>query len=166
MKSNRSSSRGFTLVEVLLAAVVLSIAVGAITQSISTGHKQTADALHSLRASSLVEALMEEILALPYADPNGVSIGGAEEGETSRAAFDNMDDFDGYSESVGQVKTMAAAAYPSDYADFGRSVTVTYGSVTISALGGTISGVTVVVTVTNSKGRRWSMTRFVPEPLQ
>ena len=161
---SEQNRRAFTLVEVLLASIILSLAVGAITQSISTGHQQSSDALHSLRGVALAEALLEEVLGKPYADPNGTSAAGPESGETTRQMFDNMDDFHGYTEAQGQVMRLSGTVYGPEYASFERSITATYNTVTIADLGGTVSGLTVVVTVTDDKGRLWTVMRFIPEP--
>ena len=156
--------RGISLIEVLIASAILSFAVAAICQAIVAGQMQTYEALHQLRAVSLAEALIEEIQALPYLDPEGAVATGPDAGETERALFDNADDFDGFSETAGNVADAAGVAYGTTLARFSRNVAASYGTVTIGDLGGPISGLTVLVTVTDDRGMTWTATRFIPEP--
>ena len=145
-----------------MAASILALSVAAITQSVVTGQQQTYEALHDLRAVSLAESLLEEIMALPYADPDGASAAGPDAGEAARADFDNADDFHGYSEPLGLTTDIAGQAYPSTFARFGRDVTATY--TTADSLGQTRPGLLVVITVTDERDRMWTVQRFIVEP--
>jgi len=95
---------GFTLLEALFAASVLAVVVAAVTQSIVAGQMQTYDAMHSARAVALTEAMMEEILVLPYDDPEGGVVIGPDAGETTRQQFDDIDDYHGWSASPPQTR--------------------------------------------------------------
>ena len=64
-------SRGFSLAEVLIASAILSFVTLGIVQAVSAGQSRTLDALKRTRAQALAEVLLEEILAKPYADPEG-----------------------------------------------------------------------------------------------
>ena len=163
---NRSANRdrGFTLGEAMIAMAVLMLAVLAITQAIVSGQMQTYEALHDQRAVSLGEALVEEVLALPYADPEGAAGAGPDSGESNRSQFDNADDFDGFSESIGSVADAAGNDYNAPFQRFGRSVTATYGQQTVSGFADPIDGVTVTVTVTDDRGLAWTLSRFITEP--
>ena len=160
------TGRAFTLIECLVASAVLAVAVAAISQAIVAGQMSTYDALHSERAVGLAEALMEEILALPYADPDGASAPGPEAGENNRADFDNLDDFHGYSEAAGLLADAGGVLYGADFQAFSRAVTAAYGTVTVDAFGRTFNGLTVTITVTDANGRVWTLSRFVPEPIE
>lgn len=81
--------RGVTLVEVVVAIVVVSIAVAAVLGVLSRNVGSSADAMVLSQAVSIAEAYIEEITLKPLADPDGV------DGETARAAFDDVDDYDG-----------------------------------------------------------------------
>ena len=91
-------SNGFTLIEALLASVVLAMVVGAVIMPFSTGAANTAQNARSTLAVHLAQDLMEEILAKPFSDPDG-----SEAGETGRSSWDDMDDYDGYSEATGAI---------------------------------------------------------------
>lgn len=157
-------TRGFTLAEVLMASAVLSVAVGAILTAVTTGQEQTYEALHEQRAVALAEALMEEIIALPYADPQGDTTAGPDDGEAARGDFDNADDFHGFNEEIGQVLDAAGLAYPGTFDRFDRSVSAAYGVQSVAGLGGDYGGLSVTVTVTDDRRRSWTLTRFIPEP--
>ncbi len=154
---------GFTLVEALVAAVILLIGVMAISVAVSSGQMQMYHAVHAQRGAQLAGELMARVLALPYFDPDGASAPGPEVGETSVLDFDNADDFHGYSQAPGQVRDVAGNLYPASFQVFSRSVTVEYGSESVPGLGNPIPGLTVTVTVQDSKGLTWTSTRFVRE---
>lgn len=151
-----------------MASAVLAFVVASLVQAISAGQMQSADAIQNLRGLTLAETLMEEILAKPYDDPDPAAAAvGPESGETSRALFDNSDDYHNYSEAAGALADAAGQLYPQQYQRFTRQVTCTYTSVTIAGLGGGVAlpGLNITVTVTaTSNGRSWSVTRFRPEP--
>ncbi len=95
------SARGFSLAEAALAtALVAGLAVAVLTTAgrLGVARQKTADAV---LAGALADQLMQEILALPFEEPGGS--GGAlgpDAGETGRALFDDVDDYDGFSEAT------------------------------------------------------------------
>jgi Tfp pilus assembly protein PilV len=93
----------FTLVEALMAATILAMAIFGILVPFTVGaQNQQADARGTL-AVNLAQELMEEILSKPFYDPQGASNPGPETGETTRNLFDNIDDYNGYSEPDGGI---------------------------------------------------------------
>ena len=160
----RRRQRGISLVEVLIASAILAFAVVAICQAVVAGQMQTYEALHQLRGMSLAEALVEEIRALPYDDPEGAESAGPDAGETGRDLFDNADDFDGFSETAGNVVDVDGTSYGDAFDPFARAATATYGTVTVNDLSGPVTGLTVAVTVTDDRGMTWTATQFMPEP--
>lgn len=164
MRRRIKARQGFTLMEVLIASAILSFITLGIVQAVSAGQARTLDALKRSRAQALAEVLLEEILAKPYADPEGETTFGPDTGESSRADFDNIDDYHGYLESAGALADHAASVYPTDYQSLARSVSVVAVTNTVSDLGGDHGGVQVTVSVNEPNGRVWSVERFVPEP--
>src|SRR3569833_2476555 len=67
---------GFTLVEILVAVVVLSIAVGGSMAALSTNAVQSADAMVTEQATAIASAYLNEVLQKPF---------GAFDGRTARA---------------------------------------------------------------------------------
>ena len=75
-------------------------------------------------ALGLADDLMAEILSLPYSDPNQTPTFGLETGESgaSRINYDDVDDYNSFSENPPKDRSGATIA---DRADFTRAVTVT-----------------------------------------
>ncbi|HRX83416.1 MAG TPA: hypothetical protein P5572_00190 [Phycisphaerae bacterium] len=155
-RTPRHRRRALTLVESLMAAMVLLVVVVAVSQALLAGQMQVYDAAHRARAIELAEALMDEVLRLPYADADT-------DNETTRATFDDLDDFDGYSES-GTLRDAAGTAYPSEYQVFTRTVAVSTTSKSVSGFGAAFDGLEVTVTVSDGTGLTWTLQEFVPEP--
>jgi len=150
--------------EVMFAVMVLAFSVAALTQAVVSGQSHTYEAMHSSRAVSLAEAMIDEVLSKPYADPEGALTVGPDAGEGSRDLFDNADDYDGLAEAAGAVQDQAGALFPQLYQSFGRSVTASYTTESLPALGGDHDGLSVTVTVTDQNGRVWTVSRFIQEP--
>lgn len=87
--SPRRSQQGVTLVELLVSIVIVGIAAGTILGLLATTTGGSADPLLRHQASAVAEAYLEEILLKPFDDPDGA------DGEGARAAFDDLDDYDG-----------------------------------------------------------------------
>lgn len=156
--------RAFTLVECLLATSVLSVAVLAVAQALTAGQAQTYEALHQARAMQLAKAMMEEVLAQPRVDPQtpGSATIGPEAGESSRAQFDDADDYHGYSEALGQLKDATGSLYPVEFQRFTRQVAITAQTLRVANMPGVGNGLSVLVTVTDTRGQSWTLTRFIP----
>src|SRR5690606_25204327 len=120
---------GFTLMEAMMACVILVIAVAALCQAVVGGQAATYEALHGVRATLLADALLEEVLAQRYDDPL------APDNEATRATFDDLDDYDGLTEPLGELADATGAAYPPAYQRFARSVSV--AAATAAVPGGT-----------------------------
>ena len=116
--------RGFTLAEAMMAVVVLGIAAASVLLPFISGAAVRAEGINRTLASRLASDLMEQILRLPFHDPNdetSYSLG-PESGD-----YDNIDDYHGYTESQGQVKDATGAMFTdSMYANFSRNVTCEY----------------------------------------
>lgn len=85
--------RGFTLIEALIAMVVLAAATTGVLLIFANATADSADPQVRAQARAVAEAYMDEILLQPYADPDGSETGGAESGE-SRAGYDDVWDYD------------------------------------------------------------------------
>ena len=162
----RRRAGGLTLAEVLFASAVLAFIVMGLTQTIVSGQSHTYNALHEARAWSLAEALMEEALSLPYADPGGDTTPGPDDGDTTRDTFDGLDDFHGFAEAAGDLADPSGVLYPERFQRFSRSVEAAYDTTTIASFGGSRNGITITVTVAEPGGRDWTITRFIAEPAE
>ncbi len=149
-------SKGFTLIESLLASAVLAIAVTAIFHAITHGQSRAYDALHETQVTFLAESMIEEIMALSYTDTG--------ESANSRG-FNDISDYNAYDESTaeGTVVDLQGNPFPNEYQKYTRNVAVT--PITLNLFGENQNGKRISITVTNSiNGRAWTFTRDVPEP--
>lgn len=84
---------GVTLVELVLAIVVLAVAAGAISLLFTQNLAHSADPLVEMQEIAVARSYLAEILAKPIHDPLGSTAPPA-----SRAAYDDVLDYDGLSE--------------------------------------------------------------------
>lgn len=114
-RSHPIRQNGFSLVELLVVIVVLGIAAGTLTMVSTRSAELSAQMLHEQQALTLANALLDEVVAMPftYCDPNdgaaatatsaaGCSqpeVMGPEPGETRLGAsrFDNVNDYNNLS---------------------------------------------------------------------
>jgi len=157
VKSRQRYSKGLTLVEALIASVLLTVIVAAVSQAIVAGHMQVYDAVHRGRALELAQTLMDEILRLPYVDPDSNP-------ESGRANFDNLTDFHGFTEAAGSISDAGGTAYAAQYQVFSRSVTATTAAQSVTGFTNPLDGVNITVTVQDNPGTSWTLQQFVPEP--
>jgi hypothetical protein len=113
-------SDGITLFELILAILILGIAVPAVLNLLSSVARNYGQTENWLRANSLGRSLLEEILSKRFDERLSPSGGnwstlGPDAGETGSSLYDDVDDFQGFSQ------TMA-----SPLVGFTRSVQVTY----------------------------------------
>ena len=133
-RSRGQSGRGFTLTESLIAATILAMAVTAMTMPFTAGARNEQVDGRRTTAATLASEIMEEILAKPFSDPDGPSNAGPEVDELSRSDFDNIDDYDGYNETPGNVAAASGSAL-SDSSAIGLSRHVTASYVYVSGQG-------------------------------
>ena len=107
-----------------MAVVVLGIAAASLLLPFVSGTSVRAEGINRTLAARLASDLMEQILRLPFHDPDDETSYtlGPESGD-----FDNIDDYHGYTEPQGQVKDATGAVFTdSRYANFSRNVTCQY----------------------------------------
>jgi MSHA pilin protein MshD len=108
--------RGATLIELVISIVVIAIAASAVLGVLSATLGRSADAMVLSQAVSIAEAYLEEISLRAFDDPDGV------DGEATRPAFDDVDDYDGLVDN-GARNQFGAALAP--LAQYTVAVTVT-----------------------------------------
>lgn len=126
---NCKMSCGFTLLEALLAAVVLAMVVGAIVMPFTVGAQNTAADSRQTLAVNLAQDMIEEILTKSFHDPDGTEVG-----EAGRGNWDDMDDYDGYSEAAGAIASFDGVVV-SDPAAVGLTRSVSVEGVYVSGQG-------------------------------
>jgi len=158
----QSSRRAaFTVVEGLLAAVILSVAVGGVAMTMGAAHSQSAMLRENTRMVTLARQLMEEITALPFADPdtNKAKLG---PNEYERGSYDDIGDYHGYSDSSTGLTT--AGGEPAAMTDTGaylRTVTVKFRSQPQGPADNNGNLALITVKITAPSGRTFDLSRLV-----
>ncbi len=83
----RQGQGGFTLIEVVMSIIIISIALVGVYLVMNTTTAASADPMLRHQALAVAESYLEEILLKPFADPDGT------DGETLRSDFDDVDDY-------------------------------------------------------------------------
>lgn len=101
------SSRGVTLVELIISIVVIGVAVAGVLVVMTRNTQSSADPMVQHQATAIAEAYLEEILTKEFTDPGGPP--------ETRATFDNVADYDGLINN-GCINTTAACPMLGDCA--------------------------------------------------
>jgi prepilin-type N-terminal cleavage/methylation domain-containing protein len=113
---------GFTLIEVLVAVVLVGLAIVSLVVANSSFTKANAAGTELSTAEFLLEQIKELTVLLPVIDPNTqMSTFGPEADETVLADYDDLDDFDGLAFSP---PISADRATLNNFAAFTQQVTV------------------------------------------
>ncbi|TGN38606.1 type II secretion system protein [Marinobacter confluentis] len=100
--------RGATLVELVMTIVIISVAIAGVTGAFALISGRSADPLNQTRAVELAQLYMDEIIAKKYdeATPpggqppySGATCNIGPDAGESRATFDDVDDYNGVSDS-------------------------------------------------------------------
>jgi MSHA pilin protein MshD len=144
MFMTRRTQRGFTLIEVIIFIVVVGAGLAGILSVMNTVVKSSADPLIRKQTVAIAESMLEEILLKEFANPVGGYTG------TSRAMFDDVADYDGYSTTAGIVDLTGAGVGLTNYNITSVKVAVTTAleSAALNAIGAK----RVTVTVTGPQG--------------
>lgn len=141
---NRGRAAGFTLVELVVTMVVISVAVLGISQALAFALSRQSDGLWQAKAVALAQSYVDEIVSRRYDEASPV--GGVPpcapaaiactpvgpDGE-SRSGFDDVDDYDGLDE---QPPLDVEGNPRSEYAGYRVQVSVAYvDAAQASALG-------------------------------
>lgn len=152
--------RGLTLVEVTISTLIVGCLIVAALQSVGNISRTWTTTSQLVDGQGLAQDLLREILAQPYSDPqsSGVTSWGRESGETNRTTFDDIDDYDDWTESP--VKNAAGVALPG-YTGWSRSVVVNKRNTwdyTVKSDNSTDTGLrSVTVTATSPAGKKTTL---------
>jgi prepilin-type N-terminal cleavage/methylation domain-containing protein len=134
MSNRRRKQIGFTLLEMLMAMVLLGIAAAGVLLPFVSAAQVQREATCRMLAAQLASDLMEQIVSTPFAEIEG--------------------QWDGYEESVGQVKNASGSLFSDPiYNDFARFVSCQ------SASAAGVEGLLVSIQV-NYKGRETARLKF------
>ena len=141
---------GTTLIELVIAIVIVSIAVSAILMVFSMNVGHSADPMIRHQAVAIAEAYLEEISLKSFADPDGV------DGEANRTLYDDVDDYHGLV-NVG-ARNQFDAALPG-LGDYTVSVTVTLSALPSIAAS---DNYLINVTVTHAANINFTLSAYRP----
>ena len=118
-RSNGFNSKGFSLIELVITIVVLGIALSALSSSLFNGVGRNADPMWQSKATQLSQAYLDEILSMRYQEDSplgggavgGCSISGTDAGESGRSLFDDVDDYNGLTETATFLDGTATSSY-------------------------------------------------------
>ena len=146
-----STERGFTLIDLIIAIVILSVGVSGLLVVFSTSVANSADPMVHKNMLSIAEQMMDEIVLKPYAtSPN------AAPAVCARNTYNDVSDYNGYqSTGICDIDGNAIATLSS----YAISVSVTPDASTFVAAGVPASQPPwkIVVTVTHA-GQSFSLT--------
>ena len=144
----RGTQAGFTLIELIVAMVVISVALVGVMSVINLTVLHSADPVVRQQSIAIAEAYMEEITLKNYTDPDT-------DGEGSRALFDDVDDYNGLTDSGARDQNGNAISGLNNY-----SVRVSVAPQNYGPSGNTVSGLRIDVTVTDPGGEDLTLSGY------
>ncbi len=150
------SRGGLTLVEVSISTLIVGMLMVASLQAVANVGRTWTATNQLVDGQGLAQELIREILAQGYTDPTdpNATTWGPETGESTRATFNDIDDYSGWTESP--VKNAAGTAL-TGYTDWSRSVVIQklnksdYSTLSNNATDPGLRAITI--TVTSPTGR-------------
>lgn len=135
--STRRSQRGFTLVEMVLAIVVLGVGLAGVLMAFSTVARSSADPMVAQQLVAIAEEMLEEIQLKPYTvAPNTARA------DCERNVFNDVLDYHNYS-TTGRICNLD-----------GNAISALNGySVSVQVVTGTLVGVSAALLITVSVTR-------------
>jgi len=155
--SKCNKAAGFTLIEIILGIVMLSISLAIVSTLIVPTEEQSADNVLQIKAAELGQSLLNDITSRAFDNNSDMAGGrfrcdedgqdactdviGRETGETTRDQFNDVDDFDGYEE-----RTDAIGGGLDGYDSFTLKVKVEYAGDELDIADDLAKRITVTVT--------------------
>jgi len=125
---------GATLIELIVTIIIISVSLSGILSIVNLTTRRSADPIMQYQAIAIAESYIEEISLLPVTANPDRSVAG------NRASFDNIEDYNGLSDSQARDQSGNVIAGLENYA-----VTVAISNDTLSSI------VMKVITVTVSR---------------
>ncbi len=122
IETRSGRQRGLTLVELIMFIVIVGAGVVGILAVMNQVVRSSADPMIAKQAVAFADAVLEEVLAKAYADPDGVP-----NKEANRSLWDDVTDYDGETIQGTALLTGAGTALLTGY-----SAVVAVADVTVS----------------------------------
>jgi len=133
-------SKGFTLIEMVIAIVVLAAGVSGILFSFTQNIGSSADPMITQQAIIIAQSYLEEAMLKQYSDPDGGETNSCE--EATRIQYDDIADYDCINDTAG-----ARDQFGGSLAGLGNyNVVVNVSTVNIGAPAETARRIDVIVT--------------------
>lgn len=118
-------ARGFTLVELIVAIVILGAALAGLLLAFNVTARASADPMTHRQMLAIAEGMLEEVLLKPYESGPGT----IDPASCSRADADDIEDYDGYGSGNGcaQPRDLEGTPIP-ELAGYAVAVTVRKGA--------------------------------------
>lgn len=138
--------RGLTLLESMIAAAILLVAVIAVSSAMTAGQHHAYEAQLRISGAIAAEDLMGRLNAVAYSDL--------------------VTNWDGFEETPGDTQTQQSEDFPSAFNRIGRRVVIIDGIMhTLPGLNVKIHGLTVQVMAFDDRGETLvTLSRFIPQP--
>ena len=146
--SQYRNPRGFTLIELIVAMVVISVALVGVMSVINLTVLHSADPVLRQQSIAIAESYMEEISLKNYTDPDT-------DGEGSRALFDDVDDYDGLNDAGAHDQNGHLISGLESY-----SVKVSVSPQNYGPAGMFVAGLKIDVSVTDVNGESLTLTGY------
>lgn len=150
-RRNWENQSGVTLIELIVAMIVISIAFGGVLMVINYTTSHSADPMLRHQAVAIAEAYMEEVTLKAYLDPDDGALCPTKEG--SRELYDNVCDYDGLADSGAVDQTGTAITGLANYA-----VTISVSSQSFGSPA--VNGLKIDITVTDPAGETLTLTGY------
>ena len=164
------SQRGFTLIEIIIGIVVLSISMAIVGSLINPAEQQSADQIQQIKAAELGQGMLDEILGRAFDDKSDMAGGrvrcgestiicttilGPETGENNRKQYDDVDDYNGFTVKKNSTNNNLDASFNS----FQIKVTVIYAGSELGLSNNNLAK-RITVTVTTPLGTAIDFTGY------
>jgi prepilin-type N-terminal cleavage/methylation domain-containing protein len=151
--------RGFTLLEGLVASVILAILVLGVAGSLSAAYQQSAVVDANATGILLARQLADEIVSKPFSPSNSLGSGGL----TSRGLFTDVSNYNNYSDTSTSIPLLGGGSVDATGSEaFARSVSVAVGAQpSMDSVSAPDNFAIVTVTVTCPNGQTVSIPELV-----
>lgn len=140
MSANKRAQQGFSLIELIAGIVIFAVAVSAMTGVLFPHARKSVDPVYQVRAAELGQSLLNEILGKAFDEQTDYTTGrrcgeggtsctlagalGPDVAEAGVNDFDDVDDYDGYTQQQAQLDN--GVNYNTLYRNFSFTVSVAY----------------------------------------